>query len=97
MKDLGRHDITGCIDEDHADQKQHNTYKDRVDPEDALVRISFYHLGHLDPALAHGDHSGEIIMHRAADDTANGDGDEGYGTEEYTLDGTQDRTCSRDV
>ena len=90
-------DVARGVDEHRADEQQQYAHEHVVYPVNTLVGILFDHVRHLAAAVAQTDHAGEVIMHRAADDVADGDCDECDGAEENTLNGAEDRACARDV
>ena len=76
---------------------EQNTDKHLVDAVNGLVGIAADHLRHLGAAVPEADHAGEIVMHGAADDVADGDGDESDGPEQDALDGSKDGAGARDI
>ena len=96
-KDLLCGDVAGSIDKHRADEQQQDADKDIVDDVHGLVGVLLYHVGHLGAAVAQADHAGEVVVHCAAYDVADGDGDERYGSEQYALDGAEDGTGAGNV
>ena len=71
-KHLSGGDVAGGVDEHRADQQQQHAQEDVIDGEDTLVGVSTDHVRHLGAAVAEADHAGEIVVHGAADDVADG-------------------------
>ena len=64
-----------CIRDRHsAHQQQQYAHEHVVELIDTLGGVPADHLGHLGDAVAQADHAGEIVVHGAADDVADGDG-----------------------
>ena len=85
VKDLGCGNVAGGVDKHCADKHQEQAYENVVNREYALIGVPFDHVGHLSAAVAQADHAGEIVMHCAADDVADGDGYECDGSEQDAL------------
>ena len=85
VKDLGCGNVAGGVDKHCADKQQEQAYENVVNREYALIGVPFDHVGHLSAAVAQADHAGEIVMHCAADDVADGDGYECDGSEQDAL------------
>ena len=96
-EDLGGGNVAGGVDEHGAHQQQQHAHEDVVDGEDALVGVLADHVGHLGTAVTQADHAAEIVVHGAADDVADGDGDECDGPEQDALDGSEDGAGACDV
>ena len=96
-KDLCSGDVAGGVDEHSAHQQQHHAHKHVVELIDALGGVAADHLRHLGAAVAQADHAGEIVVHGAADDVADGDGQERDGPKEDALDRPDDGAGARDV
>lgn len=90
-------DVAGSVDEHSAHQQQHHAHEHVVELIDALGGIAPDHFRHLGAAVPQADHAGEIIVHGAADDVADGDGDEGDGPEQDALDRPDDGAGACDV
>ena len=93
----GGGNVAGGINEHSAHQQQKQAAEHIVYVENALIGIALDHLGHLGAAVAQTDHAGEIVVHGAADDVADGDGDKCDGPEQNALDGPQDGAGAGDV
>ena len=93
----GGGNVAGGINEHSAHQQQKQAAEHIVYVENALIGIALDHLGHLGAAIAQADHAGEIVVHGAADDVADGDGDKCDGPEQNALDGPQDGAGAGDV
>ena len=81
--------VARCVDKHGADKQQKQADKDVVNRENTLVGVLLDHIGHLTAAVTQADHAGEIVMHRTADDIADGDGDECDGSEQDALYGSE--------
>ena len=95
-EDSGGGDVAGGVDEHSTHQQQQQAHKHVVDPVNTLVGILVDHGGHLGTAVTQADHTREVVVHGAADDITDGDGNKGDGTKEDALDGAKDRagTCN---
>ena len=93
----GGGNVARGINEHSAHQQQKQTAEHVVYVENALIGIALDHLGHLGAAVTQADHAGEIVVHGAADDVADGDGDKCDGPEQNALDGPQDGAGTGDV
>ena len=96
-EDLSGGDVAGGVHEHGAHQQQQHAQEDVVDREDTLVGVLADHGGHLGAAVTQADHAGEIVVHGAADDVADGNGNERDGPEQDALDGSEDGACACDV
>ena len=96
-EDLGGGDVAGGVDEHSTHQQQQYAHEHVVELIDTLGGVAADHLGHLGAAVAQADHAGEIVVHGAADDVADGDGDERDGPEQNALDGSKDGAGTCDV
>ena len=90
-------DVAGGVYEHGAHQQEQHAHKDVVHGEDALVGVLTDHFGHLGTAVTQADHTAEVVVHRATDDVADGDGDERDGAKQDALNGAQDGACACDV
>ena len=97
VEHLGGGDVAGGVDEHGAHQQQKQADKHVVHLVDHAVGILADHGGHLGAAVTQADHAGEIVVHGAADDVADGDGDERDGPEEDALDRPEDGAGTCDV
>ena len=96
-EDLSGGYVAGGVDEHRADEEQQDAQEDVVDRVDALVGVLLDHIRHLAAAVTQADHAAHVVVHGAADDVADGDGDEGEGPEEDALDGSYDGAGARNV
>ena len=94
---LGRGDVAGGVDEHSAHQQQQHAHEHVVELIDTLGGVPADHLGHLGAAVAQADHAGEIVVHGAADDVADGDGQKRDGSKQDALDRPEDGAGARDV
>ncbi|MPM15416.1 hypothetical protein SDC9_61787 [bioreactor metagenome] len=90
-------DVAGGIDEHRAHQQQKHADKDLIDAVNSLVAVLADHVGHLASAVAQADHAGKVIVHGAADDVADGDGQKCDGPEQDALDWPDDGAGAGDV
>ena len=96
-KELRGGDVAGGVDEHSAHQQQQYAHEHVVELIDPLGGVAADHLGHLGAAVAQADHAGEIVMHGAADDIADGDGQKRDGPKQDALDRPEDGAGARDV
>ena len=96
-EDLRSSDVAGGVDEHGAHQQQKQGAEHLVNTIDALVGILADHGSHLAAAVTQADHAGEIVVHGAADDVGDGDGNERDGPEQNALDGSKDGAGTCDV
>ena len=96
-EDTGGGDVAGGVDEHGADQQEQQADKHVVCVVDALVAVLADHGAHLSAAVTQADHAGEIVVHGAADDVADGDGDESDGSKQDALNGSEDGAGTCDV
>ena len=90
-------DVAGGVDEHSAHQQQQYAHEHVVELIDTLGGVAADHLGHLGAAVAQADHAGEIVVHGAADDVADGDGQKRDGSKQDALDRPEDGAGARDV
>lgn len=96
-KDLRGSDVAGGVDEHSAHQQQQYAHEHVVELIDTLGGVAADHLGHLGAAVAQADHAGEIVVHGAADDVADGDGQKRDGPKQDALDRPEDGAGACDV
>ena len=96
-KELRGGDVAGGVDEHSAHQQQQYAHEHVVELIDTLGGVAADHLGHLGAAVAQADHAGEIVVHGAADDVADGDGQKRDGPKQDALDGPEDGAGACDV
>ena len=82
--------VAGGVDKHRAHQQKHDAHKNIIELINALGGIAADHLGHLGAAVTQADHAGEIVVHSAADDVADGNGQKCDGPEQNALDGPDD-------
>ena len=96
-KELRGGDVAGSVDEHSAHQQQQHAHEHVVELIDTLGGVPADHLRHLGAAVAQADHAGEIVVHGAADDVADGDGQKRDGSKQDALDRPEDGAGARDV
>ena len=96
-EDLSGRDVARGVDKDSADQQEQQAKEHVVNSVDTLVGVLLDGVRHLSAAVAQADHAAEVVVHGAADDVADGDGDEGDRPKEDALDGSEDGARARDV
>ena len=96
-EDLSRGYVARGVNEHRADEEQQDAQEDVVHREDTLVGVLLDGVRHLVAAVAQADHAAEVVVHGAAEDVADGDGDEGDGPKQDALDRSKDRARARDV
>ena len=96
-EDAGGGDVAGGVDEHSTHQQQQQAHKHIVDPVNTLVGVLVDHGGHLGAAVTQADHTREVVVHGAADDITDGDGNKGDGAKEDALDGAKDGAGTCDV
>ena len=96
-KELRGSDVAGGVDEHSAHQQQQYAHEHVVELIDTLGGVAADHLGHLGAAVAQADHAGEIVVHGAADDVADGDGQKRDGPKQDALDRPEDGAGACDV
>ena len=79
----------------HHDQQQHGKHQHNVLR--GLTQILTNQLRQSGTVMAHGEHTREVIMHSSGKDTAENDPQISHRTKLRTHDGTEDRTCTRNV
>ena len=89
-EELGGGNVAGGVDEHGAHQQQHDAHEDIIELINALGGIAADHLRHLGAAVTQADHAGEVVVHSAADDVADGNGQKCDGPEQNALDGPDD-------
>jgi len=94
---LGGGDVAGGVDEHSAHQQQQYAHEHVVELIDTLGGVAANHLRHLGAAVAQADHAGEIVVHGAADDVADGDGQKRDGPKQDALDRPEDGAGASDV
>ena len=97
VEDLSGGDVARGVNKHGADQQEQQAQEDVVHREDTLVGVFLNGVRHLSAAVAQADHAAEVVVHGAADDVAYGDGDEGDGSKQDALDGSEDGARARDV
>ena len=97
VEDLSRGDVARGVDEHGADKQEQQAEEDVVDRVNTLVGVLLDHVRHLGAAVAQADHAAEVVVHGAADNVAYRDGDEGDGSEQDALDGSEDGARAGDV
>ena len=90
-------DIAGCVNEYSADKEQQNADKDIIQNIYCLICVVLNELGHLGTAVAGADHAAEIVMHGSADDVSDRDCKECNGSEQNSLNRSEDRAGSCNV
>ena len=90
-------DISGCVNEYSADKEQQNADKDIIQNIYRLVCVVLNKLRHLGTAVSGADHAAEIVMHGSADDISDRDCKECNGSEQNSLNRSEDRAGSCNV
>ena len=97
MENLSSGYVARGVNEHRADEQEQQAQEYVIHRVDALVGVLFNHIRHLGAAVAQADHAAEVVVHGAADDVADGDGDEGNGSKEDALDGSEDGASACNV
>ena len=96
-EDLSGSDVAGGVDEHSAHQQKQQGAEHLVNTIDALVGVLADHGSHLAAAVTQADHAGEIVVHGAADDVGDGDGDKCDRPKQNALNGSKDGAGTCDV
>ncbi len=97
LEDVANDEVAGGVHENHAHQHQQDAGEPQVDGLGLVAQVLGDDAGHLRAAVAGGDHAVEVVMHRAGQHAANGDGNQGNRPKQNALDGAQHRAGARDV
>ena len=89
-EELGGGNVAGGVDKHGPHQQQHDANEYVVELVNALGGVAADHFRHLSAAVTQADHAGEVVVHGAADDVADGNGQKSDGPEQNALDRPDD-------